>query len=407
MRVLRLHFFLTYGIMGSVMPFFPVYLREVQSLSSVQIGTVMAVASLSVLITPVLFTTLADIGKNTRNLAAGIYLASAAAMGSLFLSQGFWPTLLFFGLHSLALVPMLPLQDGLYFRVARFRQASGKRTPPFHRIRVWGTIGFIAPSLVLFAGLRAGASLAIILIAAVAFSLAGLVNSRFLPEPEPTAAQGEPKETGSRLPTAAAAHVLFRPPILYFCAGMAVLQFAVAGYYSFYPLYLTEVVGIAPSWLGLISNIGVVVEIFFMLGFGWMSIRFGIRTIILVGAVAIAARMTALAFFPTAAVAIGVQFFHGLIIIATLVAPVVYLNQLAGDSFRNSIQGLYTMVIAGFFRILGNLFFGIVAQNSLISVFLYGAILSAIGAVFFMVAFREPGAAMDSGERRTSGRSSG
>ncbi|MEZ5278729.1 MAG: MFS transporter [Opitutaceae bacterium] len=398
MRCLRLHFFLTYGIMGSIMPFFPVYLREVQSLSSVQIGTVMAVASLAVLITPVLFTWLADLKENTRNLASGIFLVSATATSLLFLSRGFGWTLLLYGLQSLALVPMLPLQDGLYFRVARSRTESGLATPPFHQIRVWGTIGFISPSIVLFAGLRAGATLNITLIAAAVFAVAGLINSRFLPESERRRTESAPGENASRLPTVAAARVLFRPPVVFFCAGMAILQFAVAGYYSFYPIYLTEVAGIESAWLGLISNIGVTVEIFFMLGFGWLSSRLGIRRIIVLGAMAITVRMAALAFLPGAGIAIGVQLFHGWIIIATLVAPVVYLNRLAGDTFRNSIQGLYAMVIAGLFRILGNLFFGQVAERSLTAVFLYGAILSIIATVLFTVAFREKG------DRETSAR---
>lgn len=389
MLALRIHFFLTYAILGGVLPFFPVYLKEVQGLSAVQIGTVMAVASISVLITPVLFTWLADLRQNTRRLAAGIYLTSAISMGALLSSHGFWPTVLFFTLHSLALVPMLPLQDGLYFTVARAREDAGLTTPPFHRIRVWGTVGFIAPSLVLFGFLRAGSSLNITLISAVICSLAGLINTFFLPEPalpvRAEASTGRP----SRLPTAAAARVLLRYPAVLFCAGMALLQFSVAGYYSFYPLLLSDVVGLDHEWLGPVSNIGVAVEIFFMLGFGWLSARFGIRRIMTAGAFALTLRMASLAFFPNAAVAIGVQFLHGAIIMATIVAPVVYLNRLAGDQFRNSIQGLYTMVIAGLFRILGNLFFGRVAEVNLISVFLYGSILAFAAGLLFLLAFRD------------------
>lgn len=389
MWALRIHFFLTYAILGGVLPVFSVYLKQVQGLSAIQIGTVMAVASISVLVTPILFTWLADIHQNTRRLAAGLYLTSAVAMGILLFSQGFWPTVLLFALHSLAMVPMLPLQDGLYFTVARAREEEGLPTPPFHRIRVWGTVGFIAPSLFLFGFLRGGSSLEITLISAVICSLAGLINTFFLPEPAIPDRIKAPSGQPSRLPTAAAARVLFSYPAVLFCAGMALLQFAVAGYYSFYPLLLSDVVGFDREWLGPVSNIGVSVEIFFMLGFGWLCERFGIRRIMIFGALAITLRMAALAFFPTAAVAIGVQFFHGAIIMGTIVAPVVYLNRLAGDRFRNSIQGLYTMVIAGLFRILGNLFFGRVAETSLTSVFLYGSILALIGSLLFMVAFRD------------------
>jgi len=387
LRALRIHFFLTYAVLGGMLPFFPVYLKEVRHLTPTQIGIVLGVAATSVLVTPVLFTWMADTRRNTRLLATIIYLTSALAVTGLLLTSGFWATLILFGLYSLAFAPMLPLQDGLYFSVAKDRADRGEETPPFHRIRVWGTIGFIFPSPILFAFLHQGHSLNLTLVSSIALCGLGVINSRFLPEPR---SEPRPGQARGGLPTMAAARVLFRYPTILFCLAMALTQFAAAGYYGFYPLYLTEVVAIGPEWLGLISNIGVTVEVFFMLGFGWLSLNLGVRRIMILGALAMSIRMASLAFLPLPAIAIAVQFFHGLIIMATIVAPVVYLNRLAGDRFRNSIQGLYTMLITGLARIAGNLTFGHVAEQDLINVFRIGMILTLIASGLFALALRKP-----------------
>ena len=56
---------------------------------------------------------------------------------------------------------------------------------------------------------------------------------------------------------------------------------------------------------------------------------------------------------PFAAVAIGVQLIHGLTVLVIHVAPPIFLNQRAGDRYRNSMQGLYTMAFAGAGRVIG------------------------------------------------------
>jgi MFS family permease len=158
---------------------------------------------------------------------------------------------------------------------------------------------------------------------------------------------------------------------------------------SFFPLYLTDTVGVAQHWIGPISMVGVVFEIFFVLGFSWFLRRWGFKQLIIVGMLCMSLRMLILALSPSLAVVVCTQLVHGMAVIATAVAPVMYLNQQASDSDRNSIQGLYTMVIAGTSRMAGSFLAGYVAKASLATVFLYSSVLTFAAACVLLLAFHE------------------
>jgi hypothetical protein len=79
------------------------------------------------------------------------------------------------------------------------------------------------------------------------------------------------------LPTAEAARALRRT------TGSGVLsqhvshQHGQRGLWSLLSLILTDVSGVAQHWIAPITNVGVVFEIFFMLGFGWFLSRWGFK----------------------------------------------------------------------------------------------------------------------------------
>ena len=96
--------------------------------------------------------------------------------------------------------------------------------------------------------------------------------------------------------------------------------------------------------------------------------------------------MVLLAFFPTPAMAVVVQLCHGLEVLALFVGPVMFLDRLATDEFRNSIQGVFTMAIGGVARVVGGVAAGIVVMNfGLRGGLIYGAILSVIS--FLIITF--------------------
>jgi MFS transporter, PPP family, 3-phenylpropionic acid transporter len=286
---------------------------------------------------------------------------------------------------------VLPLQDAIYFAVARQRSSAGRLSPPFHLVRVWGSIGFIVPSVLLYMLLRQGLPVAVVLPVATTVGLIGLLNTFLLPDPrirlQPKPEEALPAE--SRLPTFAALRALREPHVLVFCIGMGMVHVASAVDYGFYPIYLTELIGIDPRWVGLIAGAGVTVEIGFMLSFGWLMRRLGLKWLVALGIAAMAGRFLLLAALPTVWVAVGVQAMHGLSVLVMHVAPPLFLNRHAEDRFRNSMQGLYTMVVVGLGRILGSVVGGYLAGYHLLGTFAGCGLLCVLATALFIFAFHE------------------
>jgi predicted MFS family arabinose efflux permease len=189
------------------------------------------------------------------------------------------------------------------------------------------------------------------------------------------------------LPTFDAARLLLRPPLFIFCLGIGLILFTNAAYYSFYPLYLTEVVGFEPRWVGLIASIGVVLELGYLLLFDRFRSRVSLPAIIIVGSFTCVLRMAMLAFLPSPFWATAFQLFHGVGVIGVFIAPAMYLNSLAGDNYRSSVQGLYVMLVPGGFSILGNLISGQLAAGGLMHLYQISLWVALIGTALLVVAF--------------------
>src|SRR4051812_7131071 len=276
MRVPKAIYFLIFALGGSVVPFISLYFQQ-HGLKKDQIGYVQGVAAIAVVLSPILLTFLADSRLDARRILAGAMLVAAGALGALYLGRGFLATLLIWAVHMLAYVPLSTLQDGITFGVMKRREEQGLAVTPYHRVRVWGSIGFMLPSVILYFALKK--TMTPILFVGAAFGVLGAITAMLLPNPD----VGEKKKE-ARIPTGEAARKMFSGPLLIFCIASFLLNAGQAPYYTYYAIYLKEKVGIAQQWVGLISNIGVVVEISFMMGFAWLLRRWGLKKLMIVGA---------------------------------------------------------------------------------------------------------------------------
>jgi PPP family 3-phenylpropionic acid transporter len=402
---LRAQFFLSFAVLGAIVPFISVLLDE-RGLSKTQIGNVWAIASLGVIFTPLLVTFLADTAIPPRFLMAGLYAIAGGCLVALLPARGYWPIWVCYALHTYALQPAFPLQDGIHFAAQAARRAVGLPEVPYHAVRFMGSIGYLVPATALYFFLRAGESLNAAVWCGIAFCAAGVVNAFLLPharvtetraeaEPErdPAAVGGvlnyESRPTRPRVPTAAAARALLEPHALTFCLAMFLIHMASQCYYQFYPLHLTERSGLDKRWVGLIANVGVLAEIPFMLGFAWLVRRITLRRVMYLGALAVGVRLLLLAAFPNPVVAIAVQLLHGPTVLLVHVAPPIFLNARADDRYRNSIQGLYAMVFAGAGKVIGSWASGVAAERSLPWTFAGAGVVCLVAMAMFYFVFAE------------------
>ncbi|GAB4108029.1 MAG: nucleoside permease [Phycisphaeraceae bacterium] len=401
MQSIKLQYFLGYAVLGSVSPYASVYLEE-RGLSDAQIGVVMSLSGLSALLMPTLMSLLADLKLENRTLLRGTFFVAASALTLLLSGHSYWWLLPTFLLWSLAISPIMSLTDGMLFSVRGIRDAAGKDTPPYHRIRVYGTIGFIAPSFVLYVLLAKGVSVGLALLTGVAVALLACGNTWFLPATrgrvgDPSAGAEVPNphppaNQGKALPTLLALKRMLAPDVALFCFAMWLIWISTSSYYTFYPLYLTRVVGFEEKWLGLIVSLGVVLEIGYVLAFGWLLKKMGTKGVMVLGTAAATMRMALLWAVPTWWSAIGVQILHGLTVLAIFLMPPLYLNHRAEPGFRNSIQGLYAMCVFGTGRIVGNNLSGQIAQawdGDIRQVFMVMTLIAGAATLLFALVFRD------------------
>jgi len=381
---LRLQYFLNFAVNGCLVPFMPIYFQQ-QHLDNAQIGMVMGVAGLAVVLSPVLVTLIADAHLDARKVLAGLLILTAASLVVLPVFGTFMAILCGWLLTNIVHVPIIPLQDGVNFAIQEQRKRRGLKAVPFHKVRVFGTIGFIVPAVALYLLVDKTQGVTVVLYLAAGFALLAGINSLMLPP------VGERDSSAERkLPTVEAARVLFGNRMRVFCIASFLIQMAAACYYTYYPVYLTDArdgLGISREWSAMIMNIGVVVEIGFMLAFGRLLAYFGPRRLLLAGVGVMLLRMALLAAFAHPAVAIGTQACHGAMVLVITVIPTVLLNNMAEARFRHSLQGLFAMLIMGGGRIVGNFAAGPIARHGYNAAYWWAAGLMIVAGLLLVVGY--------------------
>ena len=74
-------------------------------------------------------------------------------------------------------------------------------------------------------------------------------------------------------------------------------------------------------------------------------------------------------------------------VLALFVAPIMFINRLAGDRFRNSIQGVFTMAVGGSSRIVGAITAGLIATLGLQQLLVYTAVLGFAAMLIILFLF--------------------
>lgn len=386
MRPLQIQFFLSYAILGSLAPLLSVFLQEEKGLSPSRIGIALALVSASNLISPTLMTLLADTRLQTRHILAMAYSSTALMLGILLGPTNWTLTLVLMAGYGLSIVAMFPLQDGLYFSAAREAQRAGKPVIEYPRVRIWGTVGFMIPSLLLYLWLQRSSDTHPAVIGAIFCAILCVTWSLTrLPPVHPAA-----PTPGGRMPTLEAFRVLAQPGTRWLCIGIGLAVSCSATYHHFFPLYLRNTLHLDRQWIPLIINLGVIGEVLYTLAFPSLRQRIGEKGILLGGLGFMTLRMALLSWFPCLPVAILVQLGHGLEILALFVLVPMLLDRLAGDHFRNSMQGAFSMFMGGS-RLLGTLLAGHAIEHDILHALGVAAIAGT--AACLIVAFGFQGVA--------------
>ena len=251
-------YFFYFAYIGAFAPYFSLYLDAV-GVTAAGIGVIMALPQLVRIFAPHLWGWLADRSRRRLRVARiGTVIGTAVYCG-LFAAHGFESLFAIVLLMSFFLSAALPLVE------VTTLAHLGEHTAQYGRIRVWGSIGFIAAVLLIgyaLDWLPIGALLWIML--AILIGAAALLMA--VPE-APHAAH-----THEHTPIA---HVLRQPQVVALMVACALMAVAHGPYYTFFSIHLVGY-GYTKGAVGWLWAFGVICEIAI---FFWMSHLFRAYTL--------------------------------------------------------------------------------------------------------------------------------
>lgn len=343
---IKVQYLLTYSVYGTALPFLPLLLK-MGGLGEVGLVFAVSAMGLAALVSPVVLAGLADRRLPAHRLMFG---ALAGTAGAIWLFSGaLSPLWAFFATWCLYLtfLPAPSLLDSI-----ALRRLTGSDSPGFHKFRIWGSIGFMAPTAILWLyppeAIAPREILTLLSILAAIAALHGLLV---------------PTERGgisiARSPSLTAFQAAIRPPLRSImgpalCAGIGMSVF-----YALFPVYL-DALNVSVRGVGLIINLGVLWEIVMMPFTGRLITRFGTHSVIALGFFAISIRLLLLSAFPGPLTALLTTPLHGPLVIGFFVAVPAMLARWSVPGAHYSLQGLYTAIVIGVGRLLGPLALSII-----------------------------------------------
>ena len=328
---LRLAFFYAamFSLTGVQLPFWPAWLAG-RGLSAGEIGVLLAAAQWLKLAANPLAGIAADRSAAPRRVMLLLSLGAATGFALLPMARGFAPLLALGTLTACCLSPLSPLGD----HVALAAASAGRLD--YGRVRLWGSLGFIAATLLAgrlvqtrgidsVAPLLTGA--AILVLAACALMPAGRGVAAAATRP-------------------GAWRALAQPSFALFLAAAALIQGSHAVYYGFGTLYWRRL-GIADDRIALLWAEGVVAEILLFYWGAPLLRRLGPTGLLALGGAAGLVRWTATGFATSLPALAALQLLHAFTFGAAHLGAMHHLARRLPPAQAATAQAVYATVVGG------------------------------------------------------------
>ncbi len=347
---LGLMMFLQYVIWGSWLPLLALYLSRFLGFSGTDIGWVFATLAIASVTAVFVSGQVADRHLATERFLALSHLVGGLAMFALPFQKSFWPFFAAMLVHNLMYVPTLSLTNAICFHHLKDAQEQ------FGRVRMWGTIGWIAASWPFVFILRGkeGAGLEIALTGifwmAGAASILLAVYSLTLPHTPPA-------KTGEKNAPLEAVKLLAVPSILVLFVVTFMDSLVHACYFQWTSPFLAAI-GLPENLIMPAMSIGQIAEIGTMAVLGFFLKKLGWRKIMTFGILGHAVRFAIYSLGGPIWLVVASNVVHGFCYAFFFAAVYIFVDECFPKDARASAQGLFNLLILGLGPFVGNLIWG-------------------------------------------------
>jgi len=340
---LSLMMFLQYFAWGSWGVSAGGYMGGTLKFSAAQIGWVYATTAIAAMVSPLFVGFVADRYFSTEKILATLHAVGAVLLFFAAKQTEFGPLMTIMQVYALLFMPTLALTNSISF------QNIGNPEREFPRIRVWGTIGWIAAGWVVGFGIGESKE-TFFYLAAVASAVLALY-CLMLPHTPPKGAT-----SGGDVLGVEAVRLLKEPSFAVFVVVSLLICIPLAFYYTFANGFLVQIKGGFPTFFQYptaLQTIGQISEIFFMAAMPWFIVRLGVKYMLLVGMLAWAVRYVFFSTLNFPLVMVGL-ILHGVCYDFFFVASQIYVDAKAPRELRSSAQSFIAFVTLGVGMFLGS-----------------------------------------------------
>lgn len=353
--------FLVYGV---YVPFLPLWL-DWRGLTAAQIGILTSAPYLARLVaTPAIGYAADRIGDPPRVIR---WLAWSALAAALLVTQsfGFGALLVSTLLLAVAVWSIIPLTETVAIGGVR-------RGLDYGRMRLWGSISFIAASFVGGAAVDlAGRGSGIwLIVAGCAVTVAAAYALPVVPRDGPTRVR--------RLDRGVVLKLARDPLFLLFLLAIGAVQASHATFYTFGAIHWREM-GLSTAWIGGLWAVGVLTEIVLFAWSGRIAARLGPLLLLALGGSAAMVRWTAMSFSPGLPWLVPLQVLHGFTYGASHLGAIHFIGRAVPEVAGGTAQALYATVAAGVMHGLATLASGLAYARFGEGAYLAMSALSLVG----------------------------
>ncbi len=360
---LSLYYAAFFGMIGIMMPFWPVWLSA-RGLNASEIGFVLAATTMVRVATNPIIAQYADRRGERRRIMIWLSFISIPIFVLFPFTIGFWTILIVSLLHAVFWSASQPLGESLTMLTARREKFE------YGHVRLWGSLAFIGtailggrllsdggPDMIFYASLAAG----------VLFYLTCLSL------PNTTA----PPAAKTRFPIAP---LLRKKQFLWILLACALIQGSHAVFYGFGTLHWQSV-GYSDTVIGLLWAEGVVAEIILFIFAAFLVAKFGPVGLIVSGGIAGAIRWALMGMSDALPLLIAIQLLHAFSFGAAHLGIIHYISRNIDPSLSATAQSLYSAAVMGLAMGVATSVSGALYENFGSQAFFAMSVMAAVGGI--------------------------